>query len=434
MSRKILAFLSNQEPKQKYPYAHRGAIYSGSYFPEALIEFCPYDEMLIFVTADARRKSWPYFESLGHANIRAVDIPDGRSSEEIWQIFRTVAAAVQPGDTVVIDITHAMRFLPFLVFLFVSYLKFSGRGALEAIYYGAVQYGPNNTIESASVVDLTEFAKMLEWIGAAEQFTRSGNGAPIAGLLDAQAENAYAARNTDAGDALTEASRIIEHVSRALALNMPLEVSQAAWRLSETLPGLLARGAAFSQQMLVLGDAVRKEYARLGLSSTDVADRDVLIEIVWQQRSMAFTQFRRGALYQAALLVHETLVSAVMVHIGSLDITEYDQRDKIRRTLQILRRMRAAMAKNQDFVPNERTRHDLFDPEISRWLQQLGEASFSDQLARVYGRATKLRNKLAHCGFEGSVPHVLSSLSAQHRDELHEMAKALGPLLRKLLP
>lgn len=434
MGRKILTFLNNQLPTQKVPYSHRGAVYSAYYFPEALIQFCAFDEMLVFVTADARGKSWPHLESLGRSNIRAIDIPDGRSSDEIWQIFRTVADAVQPGDTIVIDITHAMRFLPFLVFLFVSYLQFSGRARLEAIYYGAVQFRPDRSVDSASVIDLTEFARMLEWIGAAEQFTRSGNGEPMARLLKDQADVALDAHDPIAHDALAQAGRIIDQVSRALAFNMPLEVSQAAARLDATLPELLARGASFSPQVRVLGEAVRKEYAPLGLSSTNTTNRSILIDMVWQQRKMTFTQLRRGALYQAALLVHETLVSAVMVHLGSTDITEYPRRDKVRRMLQVLRRMRAALARQQEFVPNAQTQRDLLDPEFARWLGQLGEASFADRLAMIYRRATELRNKLAHCGFEGIEANGDLALSAQLHSELHKMATALGPLLRKLLP
>jgi CRISPR-associated DxTHG motif protein len=428
MSRKILAFLSNQEPKQRYPYAHRGAIYSGSYFPEALIKFCPYDEMLIFVTADARRKSWPYFESLGRPNIRAVDIPDGRSSEEIWQIFRTVAAAVQPGDTVVIDITHAMRFLPFLVFLFVSYLKFSGRGALEAIYYGAVQYGPNNTIESASVVDLTEFAKMLEWIGAAEQFTRSGNGAPMARLLASQADAALEANDPLAHDALTRAGHIIDQVSRALAFNMPLEVISAAHTLREQLPGLLESGARFAPQMHILGDRLRELYVDLAQPPITAHNRASLIESVRRQHGTAMLHLQNNNFFHCALLLHETLVSAVMVYLRNWQFTSYDQRELASK---VLHRIAKSSTDSHEVKPSKKELNQRLQMDL--WTEDLQKLQSHGDLARYFQELTRLRNSLAHCGFEQDVLLQNKSLAQTRENELRNLAPRLHSYIELLL-
>ncbi|WP_156810366.1 CRISPR-associated DxTHG motif protein [Nitritalea halalkaliphila] len=39
-------------------------------------------------------------------------IKEGFSQEEIWSIFETIADQIQEGDTIILDITHAFRFLP----------------------------------------------------------------------------------------------------------------------------------------------------------------------------------------------------------------------------------------------------------------------------------------------------------------------------------
>jgi CRISPR-associated DxTHG motif protein len=52
---------------------------------------------------------------LGH-RVEWVDIPEGRSEQELWEIFDRVASAVDEGDTILLDITHAFRSIPMIVF------------------------------------------------------------------------------------------------------------------------------------------------------------------------------------------------------------------------------------------------------------------------------------------------------------------------------
>jgi CRISPR-associated DxTHG motif protein len=428
MGRKILTFLNNQLPTQKVPYSHRGALYSAYYFPEALIQFCAFDEMLVFVTADARSKSWPHLESLGRSNIRAIDIPDGRSSDEIWQIFRTVADAVQPGDTIVIDITHAMRFLPFLVFLFVSYLQFSGRARLEAIYYGAVQFRPDRSVDSASVIDLTEFARMLEWIGAAEQFTRSGNGEPMARLLKEQADVALNAHDPIAHDALAQASRIIDQVSRALAFNMPLEVFSAADTLREKLPGLLQSGAHFAPQMRILGDRLREWYGDLAQPPIAAHNRASLMESVQKQHDTALLHLRNNNFFHCTLLLHETLISAVMVYLRNWQFTSYDQRKLVST---VLHRLATSSTNSHEVNPSKKKMNEQLQMDL--WTEDLQRLQNYDALAKYFQELTKLRNSLAHCGFEQDALLPNKSLAQTREDELRNLAPRLHGYIELLL-
>jgi CRISPR-associated DxTHG motif protein len=432
MARTIITFLNNQSPRETR-YLHRGTEYRGGYFPEALVQFCPFDRMLVFVTPEARAEAWPALQArCPNADVAAIDIPAGRTTEEIWEIFRAVVNAVQPNDEIVIDITHALRSIPFLAFLFVAYLQFSGAARLDALYYGALELADRKLDGPAPVIDLTEFAGMLQWIGAAEQFTSSGNGEAIARLLLVQSHKARPT-NPAAADALQDASMHIENLTRALELNLPMETAQAARRLFEDLPDLLARSSAHSPQMRVLGNRVRTRYENLGLPSMDLTDRRVLISAVEQQRLMALAQLKRGAYYQAALLIHETLVSAVMVHLGDRHIDEYEPRQRVHRTLQIFRRIWEAQKNGEEYQPTSSARRDLADPKITRWLQILGALPYADRLARTIKRATRLRNHLAHCGFESTSEHGTPSSAHDQREALHEAVKALSPLLRQLL-
>jgi CRISPR-associated DxTHG motif protein len=68
-----------------------------------------------------------------------VDIPEGRSEQELWEIFDRVASAVDEGDTILLDITHAFRSIPMIVFADRCVPPANRRrGRLPTIVYGAL--------------------------------------------------------------------------------------------------------------------------------------------------------------------------------------------------------------------------------------------------------------------------------------------------------
>ena len=167
---KIITFLG------KYPretiYSHSARTYKGQVFAEALHQFCEYDTMLVCVTEEAKATTWPLLEALRDERIKPIDIPTGRTTEEMWETFKIITQYVDEDDRVIFDITHGLRSLPFLVFLFAAYLKAAKNVTIAAIYYGAPELSdtPNNV--PAPVIDLSEFVSMIDWITATNQFTQ----------------------------------------------------------------------------------------------------------------------------------------------------------------------------------------------------------------------------------------------------------------------
>ena len=45
--------------------------------------------------------------------VKEVPIPEGRSEEELWQIFDICVAQVAEGDQIILDVTHGFRSLPY---------------------------------------------------------------------------------------------------------------------------------------------------------------------------------------------------------------------------------------------------------------------------------------------------------------------------------
>ena len=97
--------------------------------------------MLVCVTEEAKRQNWGVLEGLDDPRIQSIDIPIGRDIAEMWQTFEIIACHIAEGDRVTFDITHGLRSLPFLVFLFAAYLKEAKNVVIDAIYYGALELG-----------------------------------------------------------------------------------------------------------------------------------------------------------------------------------------------------------------------------------------------------------------------------------------------------
>ncbi|MEH2317191.1 TIGR02221 family CRISPR-associated protein [Nostoc sp.] len=163
-------------------YSFEGKNYKGNVFAEALRQFCDYDSMLVCVTIEAKNKTFPVLNSLEDERIQAVAIPNGETTEEMWETFKIITDKVNDNDSVVFDITHGLRSLPFLVFLFAAYLKAAKNVTIDAIYYGAWELGNSNN-GIAPVIDLSEFIVMLDWLTATERFVEIGDGQALANLL-----------------------------------------------------------------------------------------------------------------------------------------------------------------------------------------------------------------------------------------------------------
>jgi CRISPR-associated Csx2 family protein len=167
------------------------------------------DQIVVFLTRDAREKNWqdhgntekyPGLETRLKAlhlscRIRPVAIPDGKSEEEIWEIFSIVCNTIDTSDSVTLDITHALRSLPMLAMVVLQYMRVLRQVRLDGIHYGAFEViGPIHQVKEmaiaerkAPIFDLTAFAQLADWAIATDRFLSAGNAGMIHDLVEKQA-------------------------------------------------------------------------------------------------------------------------------------------------------------------------------------------------------------------------------------------------------
>ncbi len=312
--RKVVTFLGTSARETQYSFG--GAIYTGRVFAEALRQCVDFDAMLVFSTAQAAETTWPILAALDDPRIHKVDIPIGRDADELWMLFEELTRAVAPGDTVIFDITHGLRSIPFLIFLAAAYLKEACDVTIAAIYYGAYELG-----QPAPVIDLSEFVALLDWLTATNQFIYTGDGRYLAQLLrdagafehprralteEERAQQVAARRIGSAAGAITE-------TSQALLTNLIPHAAQASADLLARLAEAREDLARQAPPYRLLADRVRATYQPFAV---DEPMREDLRHDLEVQLLMIAWYMEKGHLPQAFTLMREWVVTAVGYRLG----------------------------------------------------------------------------------------------------------------------
>jgi CRISPR-associated DxTHG motif protein len=380
----IITFLGDRGALQT-TYTHNGKEYIGRVFAEALRQFCEYDTMLVCVTERARENTWPVLEALGDSRIKAIDIPTGRSTEEMWQTFKIIAEQVNENDNVIFDITHGLRSLPFLVFLFAAYLKAAKNVTINAIYYGALELGNSRTGLPAPVIDLSEFVGMLDWLTATERFIEIGDGQALANLLKTAIPSAIELSNNPASrpirSNLERAVNSIETISLALSLTRPIETMQSANRLEEILEQAESSFAERAKPFSLLSTRVVQEYGQFALE--DPTDQAALAENLWLQLQMIEWYIERNRIVQAVTLAREWLISVLALRFDELIFDDKKGRKPVEDAI------------NNAGAKRRSSPRPITPSRCDKKFEILPQA---EELVNVWSQMTELRNDIAHVG------------------------------------
>jgi CRISPR-associated DxTHG motif protein len=302
-----------------------GREHTAPYFPAALVRFYPVETLYVFVTEGARNLHYDRLALQAEdfvEHIYPVPIPDGRNETELWRIFQAVADVVDADDHLIFDITHGFRSLPFLSFLAAAYLREVKSVELEAVLYGAYEAGDRSvTPARAPVFDLTRFVTLLDWVAAAESFTRFGDASDLARLLrDPHATPVHLA--AAAGDRAAQqiagllrgAATAVDDVATALRLVRPADVMTGAAALETALDGAAQVLKDEAQPFVLVGDQVRRAYGPFGLSAErQMTEPATALQV---ERRLVAWYVEHEQYGQAITLAREHVVSHVIQCLG----------------------------------------------------------------------------------------------------------------------
>ena len=193
MSKKFVSFLGTKD-YEKTHYVHNGVDaggYISRFIQEALVKTICKDwdtssKAIVFITKEAKKINW-YNEEDENRRLKillkntqleskGILIPSGKNEEEIWEIFHIVTSNIEEGDKIVLDITHALRYIPMLAAIILDYVKVVKNTKVLGIYYGAWDMR-DRTVDPnvAPIFDLTSLTEVQEWSQAVNTFIKYGN-------------------------------------------------------------------------------------------------------------------------------------------------------------------------------------------------------------------------------------------------------------------
>lgn len=150
----------------------------------------------IFLTEHARDKHSSRLltqlkEDFPALSIQTILIPEGKTPEELWNIFSIIFEQITEGETIFLDITHSFRSLPLFSLSLLNYSRVIKDIRLGGIYYGAFEaLGPRPTVQGmppenriAPVFDLRDVYTLMEWSSSVHLFLTSGRAEELAELV-----------------------------------------------------------------------------------------------------------------------------------------------------------------------------------------------------------------------------------------------------------
>ena len=372
---KLIAFLGTGEYKCA-TYRWNDHTYETSFVQEAFVHWLKPEVTCVLLTEKARETHWNNLcqRLQEHTQIVEVDIPDGKSEAELWEIFEAISEVVQEGDEIAFDITHSFRSLPMIALLTIAYLKQVKGVKVQHVVYGVYEKGKHE----APILDLTPFANLLDWLAAAKMFMATGDSSELGRLIQEVQNDAY--RNRGAyGENLPRALKnfgmALEEVSNDLLLARVPNLPKSVINLIEKQKRASAEVSDWTPPLTLLLDKIAATYAPFQDDSLPT------------QAKLIRWYLNHNHIVQATTLAREWVVS---YYAQQKSLSRDDAEDELNQR-----------ANNQE----------------------------NDELVQLWSSIRNIRNDLAHCGFGRAEGQVLSATSIRQNAE--EVVKQIERLAQQ---
>lgn len=354
----------------------------------------------VFTTADAEKKNWmdnghngyPPCQGLAQRiselnlpfEVRPVSIPDGNSSEEIWEIFKIVFDCLENEDCVVFDITHAFRSIPMLAVVLLNYAKVLKNVRIGGIYYGAFEkLGSIAKVREmpvgqrdAPILDLTALDLLMEWTIGIDRFTKAGDPEMIHRLsMDRVKPLLDQSKGKDqAAQAIRSLANRLKAFSQAHATCRGLDISQSAINLRQSVVD------AKQTDILPLLKPLLGQIEQVAANYSGQTLSDGLAAARWC--------LNHNLVQQGFTILQEALVSHVTEVAGG-NIKNRTQREIVSEAFHLLAKDKSD---NASTVPDEERDDEEF---ASRVYQEIGRMR---EMISIFSKIRQKRNDLNHAG------------------------------------
>lgn len=355
--------------------------YNTTLFPETLPAFFNVSKLLVFVTqkAAADTNCLELQKRMGNL-LKLVKIPEGKNETELWNIFSIVAAEVPPHSEIIIDVTHAFRSLPLIVFNVASYLRRVKNVQVAQIVYGNWEArDESHDPPRAPVIDLTTMLDLQDWLHGIDAFRRRGEADELAASLSRTQGQIWQTSsadiiNNELPHKLKHTAAQLRNFSEALRLLRPLEVLQASAELNNLLETVQEEARRWAKPFADILQDLSNEIIPLQVEKPAILNTTHLKA----QVRLIHYYLKKDLVVQAVLLTREWLVSFLICkQEGQKQWRERYKRLSAEKELNCA----AAMQRGEN-IP------------LPIWYNKFPE---SEELTSLWNETTGLRNDVAHC-------------------------------------
>ena len=118
---------------------------------------------------------------MGKSGSKCLMVNYGQNEDEMWdnfEIMYTINQHIDSGDEVYLDITHAFRSLPILLFIVMEFMHMMREDfKLSGLLYGMLSN------DKSPVIDLKIFFELLDWAKAVNNFKKYANSGQLVKLM-----------------------------------------------------------------------------------------------------------------------------------------------------------------------------------------------------------------------------------------------------------
>lgn len=333
--------------------------------PLAIKEFFQVKELFIVQTEEAKQKHGNTLKA--SYSYTPIDIPSGKNSNELWQMFSKIAEAIPENATLVVDTTHGFRSQPMIALSIMMYLQAAKNVKVEKIVYGAFEARENDI---APVFDLTPFLDIMNWASATNQLLKFGDASSMKNQLRQAHRETYSPDSPFRALGLSSVGDKLERLTNALSLVRPEEVLKNAKLFSEELQKAKPdfENIIAAKPFALLLEKVEEKFEAYSKTKSLFNDDGFTA-----QANMIDFYIQTEQYQQAILLGREAIVSKICV----IEKLEPLKREARMRAEDLLRQWCEPLRNNQPFP------------------KQL--AQFQD-IAKLWDKITNIRNDIAHAG------------------------------------
>jgi CRISPR-associated Csx2 family protein len=330
-------------------------------------------------------------------NIDNVMVPDGKSQDEVWDIFTIIFDKLAPHDNLFFDITHGFRSLPLLALPLINYAKLLKSVTVSGIFYGAY----DRNVWKSSVWNLTDFSKLQDWTNNANIFLETGNAKGLAKQLE--------------GGDYQDVKEGLERFSEFTLVNRGMDIykGEEIIKLSLSLNTIVASEKPADKVAKPIFDKVRDTF-KLYKENSAINGFHA-----------ARWCIQNGLIQQATTLLEEFLTSYVVEAIGE---KKYLQHEDFRTFVSGVLSVR----KENFIFPEKKSLNDINLSSIAEKVYDLEDYGKLQKLANQIKQS--IRNDINHAGFR-SAPRDFSGLSksiVKRYNELSNLLEKRGYELTKL--